>query len=90
MDYELAKKLKDAGFPQSYGEYMPGSFFGLDDVAKPSLENLLEEVGSPIVLCSLTQGEWGAHIEKGSLTLMGSSPEVAVANLWLELNKKNG
>jgi hypothetical protein len=114
MTYELAKKLKDAGFPQDKKE---GKF--IDDIGNydemgmykiiyiPTLSELIEECAvsgcKEIMITNETyscngweawgnkkdsfgarMGERGADIE-----VSGDTPEEAVANLWLKLNKKN-
>jgi hypothetical protein len=105
ITYELAKKLKDAGFPQK-GECFESE--NLDSAANsgvnvfrenvyyPNLSELIEACGNGFralgretdlegtwVACEdITQGdEW-----KNSRH--GSTPEEAVAHLFLELNKK--
>lgn len=56
MDYDLAKKLKDAGFPQKNGQAFGGSlveserglefeFDGSETVYTPTLEELIEACG---------------------------------------------
>lgn len=117
MDYTLAKKLKDAGFPVDCGqtfcdgcEYFPadGDFKG-EWCHVPTLSELIEACGDDIESIVLQKADgylmkrcWraypteSAYVEKmkgdcvvdccGYIT--GSTPEEAVANLWLELNKK--
>lgn len=106
MNYELAKKLKDAGFSfiECHLETCPYVGGSLDDSGKnyhyPSLEELIEACGEEFK--GLIYGEsyevgkpWGAYriilgYECGlnSPETEGSTPSEAVANLWLELNKK--
>lgn len=72
MDYELAKQLKDAGFPQNkYGSYdcqhnvnqahtMLSSANGVGDcefVQLPTLEELIEACGDKFGFLSKIQGE---------------------------------
>lgn len=118
LTFELAKKLKDVGFPQIwpkpdfleikdamevdkiYSKY-PQEF----DPYRPSLSELIEACGDG--LHSLRKGSWmgnGVWVaskdqwnkeENVSIPMhpfvgSGSTPEEAVANLWLELNKKDG
>lgn len=130
MDYELAKKLKEAGFPDdkcSQGYYQdPISsdppFIASDDYVQD--RGYLKKIGSVPTLSELIEacvpdksddmgiktdtGRWHCwydydgyfeHNERFKnsrdnglfsvhLNVYGGSPEEAVANLWLELNKK--
>jgi hypothetical protein len=101
VDYELAKQLKDAGFPQEHGIYkirnvLVGdvSFrFEDDAVYVPTLEELVEACGDKFwsLERDLDPDEiWGAYpaneIGDGPRTF-GSSPAEAVARLWFALNK---
>lgn len=92
ITYELAKELKDAGFPQNI-------LGKVDDwvVRMPSLFELIESCGDNFdYLERGTQGGWYAYHENFGATEEescddsghGSSPEEAVARLWLALNKK--
>ena len=119
--YELAKKLKEAGFPQmphgkgdwrdSKGIRTPeGSEIKDGDFYVPTLSELIEACGRSfkgLEQINFQSGGWAAY---GILPTMdisieerlkdqyeerkvlnggkGSTPEEAVANLWLELNKK--
>jgi hypothetical protein len=86
MTYELAKKLKDAGFPEKYTK---------DCKCLPvlSLSNLIEACGERFFELHYHERDgWSAQsniftgfdtLEKGGY----SSPEEAVANLWLSLQK---
>lgn len=99
MTYELAKKLKDAGFPQEqhipYEDYAEGDFLQQDGelVYVPILSELIEACTSldigDYVEFRLTfwknHGEWVAQ-QNFDFYGKGSTPEEAVANLWLELN----
>ena len=94
ISYELAKKLKDAGFPvrvEDIGEI----------TWRPTLEELIEVVGNlipyprlelsaPKETCEgdeygVTCGWIATALDKRALAI---TPEEAVANLYLELNKK--
>lgn len=133
MNYELAKKLKDAGFPQEMvgGDYCfygskvyihtggghlevpsnrkEGLYMGMgstcciagneekylfniyDDlvVKIPTLSELIKACGGKLTLTDVGPN-WRAY--KHGLPESdcdGQTPEVAVANLWLELNKKD-
>lgn len=118
MNYELAKKLKDAGFPQKPKSEFP--LFICEDnkepLQVPTLSELIEACGEGFKAL-IDEGEsfeinpdyskgkmihkrWMAGIpygfDDGSAFITddkkygdGNSPEEAVANLWLELNKKS-
>ncbi len=116
MNYELAKKLKDMGFPQEgiWGTkyYKPnGGFFTctaptcsgeivmFGDAKIPTLSELIEACGERGVFSlvrrsntALKSWEWIAttpHLEIRSLVEgFGLTPEEAVSELWLSLNKK--
>ena len=103
IDYELAKELKDAGFPEGEGQRIhdhtvnPPLHYYL-----PALEELIEEVerdgwfGFSLEHNHIND-EWDAWIIEnvGHKSLLeatmlhsGSTPTEAVARLWLALNKK--
>lgn len=116
MNYELAKKLKDAGFPQDFGW---GSWICKHGAeADPNLENFCKCCGDELIrnvtLSELIEacGEkfeclaredykcpvfWKAYPKeeyyKGDCMVdccgyeTGDTPEEAVTNLWIELNK---
>ncbi len=114
MTYELAKKLKDAGYDQNVpdcfecveyvGEdnkivgYFSTEFdceMHADKFARiPTLSELIEtcdkfgmlEVNSSTKIW--TAIEWDDEHNTLGREGKGSTPEEAVANLWLELNKK--
>ena len=95
MNYELAKQLKEAGFPQT------GEFFYTENesicnskdvgVHKPTLSELIEACGDKIICLErgLKSG-WFAFPTRRDAKPNGNgdTPEEAVAKLWLELNKK--
>ncbi len=92
MNYELAKKLKDAGFPQE-GD---GSVRWTDQepnlgipVYQPTLSELIEACGDKFEFMGKGDpvSEWIAF-DNGELNGRGSTPEIAVANLYLALNTK--
>lgn len=99
MNYELAKQLKDAGFPQGEPNGFPGILNpdGDKDVYYPSLTELIEACGDSFYALiwgrGTVEGIWFASsmtspefkIETAS---KGDSAEEALAKLWLELNKK--
>lgn len=83
MDYNLAKKLKDAGFPDS--QYMD-----LEDILdRPTLSELIEACGDKFGQLDHYQNDekWKAEAKEMYMAT-GKTAEEAVANLWLVLNKK--
>jgi len=118
MNYELAKKLKDAGFPQekcyftfvkiSNGEWdlwnstdiseFETPRTEISDVHCPTLSELIEVCGEGFETLSKDEDGWYANnyytreqAEKQDDSILklfhGSTPEEAVAKLWLEINK---
>lgn len=105
MNYELAKQLKEAGFPQkgkghisSKGKEFKYEHIAYgDDLYFPTLSELIEVCGDRFGslmrwsqdLSKFKKREWLAseEIDFGCKE-SGSTPEEAVAKLWLELNKK--
>lgn len=106
MNYELAKKLKDAGFPQEkkQGKYRFENEFETDELVLeieqpiyvPTLSELIEACGW-ISLDPDYLGRWIAieralkdspNSDEPARGASGSTPEEAVALLWLELNNK--
>lgn len=95
MNYELAKQLKDAGFPQSdecehCGNFLGGTFRLADeDVYRPTLSELIEACGDNFesLMLRLHNHTWAVS---SPLAMLGGfkTPEEAVAKLWLALNKK--
>jgi hypothetical protein len=100
MDYELAKQLKDRGFPTKC-QSLQTVFTDKDDFTlfdAPTLEDLIESCPTNIgkatfVLGSADQGkEWVACYfdfvtNRGSeFNESGSTPAEAVAKLWLALH----
>lgn len=93
MNYELAKKLKDAGFPQKPEpaiQQQIGAMF-TESCYLPPLSELIKACGD--AFDSLGRGrpfneEWYAFSEGEATvckTASGETPEIAVANLWLSL-----
>ena len=103
MNYELAKKLKDAGFPQDVkkGEMLTGEECercGNHVYYSPSLSELIEACGKNFAyLVPLRDPEngdivgWCAKDWREKYPIEGQhegeTPEEAVAHLWLILNK---
>lgn len=96
ITYELAKKLKDAVFPmlqraapdglQEEGCYLlDGANYRI-----PTLSELIEACGSKfIALRRVANHQWFAD-GHGVLGGGGSTPEEAVANLWLAIHTSEG
>lgn len=95
MDYELASELRDAGFPQTGKGNRIGPSDNLiwrssDRVYNPILSELIEACGNEFDNLSRfcpTGTPWFQARGSGKLE-NGSTPEEAVARLWLALNKK--
>ncbi len=105
MNYELAKELKDAGYPQ---ELRRGTYYNPQDyqvcidagitkenVYIPNLSELINACGDDFFALHKTKTGWEASTKTGtsgdwklSKAYSGSTPEEAVARLWLALNKK--
>jgi hypothetical protein len=99
MNYELARQLKDAGFPQGgkgIWALPPDSIVAhySDRVYVPSLEELIAACprttnNGLFSISYVTQEYWVAGFEKYGLLVpecWGSTPAEAVARLWLILN----
>ena len=97
VDYQLAQELRDAGFPQTGRGTQIGPPDKLvwragDRVYIPTLSELIEACGERFWMLearNLEEGNWhasGYGVDKieGSC---GSSPDEAVARLWLALKK---
>ena len=98
MEYSLAKKLKDAGFPQRVvithvgQEIASSNSDGSDLVMIPALEELIEacgDIGIRVINCKDTHAwcAWTREYPDGVYGI-GNIPLEAVANLWLALNTK--
>lgn len=101
MDYTLAQQLKDAGFPfrriqrgDTHGHYWREVFTTTDDNSYliPILEELIEACGSEFgTLQKQGVGKgmgWFAFTYSHIESYFGESPDIAVAYLYLALNKK--
>lgn len=97
MTYELAKKLKDAGFPDSeYWREIDGNYYhDADRWPCPSLSELIEACGEVnfnlnAMAMRGKNNTWYAGVEDKDYREVargnGKTPEEAVANLYLELN----
>lgn len=104
MTYQLARQLQDAGFPENpvgrLGtinaiEFMNGSEPSL--VYRPTLSELITAVEPELIglYINYPQEKWPAFkwvadgsLKRGATTGVGSTPEEAVADLWLKLHSK--
>lgn len=92
MNYELAKKLKDAGFPQNCHFYMQD---GVEEWCAPCLSELIEACGEDfegLVKVPKEYGGWAACKSMMDFNYdkfaNGTTPEEAVAKLYLSINQK--
>lgn len=102
MTYELAKQLKDAGFPQNGTPLNMVNYADLSELIEAcgdDFRNLEKHDEEEINMAAILDidSRWtayGTEKERNDKRLalipnyFGSTPEEAVANLWLALNKK--
>ena len=92
MTYELAKQLKEAGFPQKEFRYDDSHHIYNSDMSgiayNPTLSELIEACGDGLISLSSPRSGYWITAGKNGETSGGEDPEEAVAKLWLELNKK--
>lgn len=86
MNYELAKQLKDAGFPQNgrgrqVHDWVSDPKNGFH-YYEPTFEELADACGKDFTVLVRGLEGWYADSE------LGSTPKEAIANLWLALNEK--
>ena len=95
MNYELTKELKEAGFPQGGdGEYYGGpcTIPTAESMTYiPTLSELIDACGEAVHFILMKAGNmWqagkGDNVLQG-VTAYGSTPEEAVARLWLAFNR---
>lgn len=99
MDYNLAKTLKDEGFPmQKWEHYIGGGHGTYKQEFLPTLSELIEAChndkrynfflafGGHFENKNLIR-KWRASLSPNTVFAFGSTPEEACALLWLELNK---
>ena len=89
MEFELAKKLREAGFPQ-HGVDFCTSIDGLMTCV-PTLAELIRECGPSLrldlVSCPTGTWCWRAEANAGSITEWGEFSTEAVGRLWLTLKQ---
>ena len=88
MDYELAKSLMEAGFPQMGRGSSIGSPDKLvwrisDRVYVPTLEELIDACGENFGSLDKQHGGWLACANGGDRSCFAVTPAEAVARLWL-------
>lgn len=99
MNYELAKKLKDAGYPQKGSAHPlvlnppgppPKGIYSSESAINPTLEELIDACGDYLGDITKTDEGWYTNAENAGNYPQsdGSTPSEAVANLWLALNSK--
>lgn len=89
ISYELAKQLENAGFPMKH------AWWGIENdgskflIGPPSLSELIEACGDKFGMLEkiYDKNQWHCRPCTGKCMYF-STPEEAVARLWLELNKK--
>jgi hypothetical protein len=93
MTYELANKLKDNGYPQGNDTYVDvdgtqwiytNVLTTIDKAYAPSLSELIEACGSDFNILQRSGDRW---LAAGDPLVYDSTPEEAVAKLWLALHK---
>jgi hypothetical protein len=99
MNYDLAKQLKDAGFPIPNHGFNEGECdfrnchypANKEQICVPTLSELIEACGDKFVTLTrwkkaVLSVEWSAY--GTDFRRDGRTLEEAVANLWLALNEK--
>lgn len=90
ISYELAKELKDAGFPFRDTKYD----LDQEEPNIPTLSELIEgckeKTKTLKLFCNFVKDEYGVQLENQSLddVVWYKTPEESIARLWLTLNKK--
>lgn len=100
MNYELAEQLRDAGFPKlelwddNFSEKDKNINTEYDNQYIPTLSELIEACGDLFQVLWKREDGWIAkswindEIKENYHEALGSTPEEAVARLWLVINKK--
>jgi len=92
VDYELAKSLMDAGFPQIGKGRLIGSpnklvWRSSDRVYAPTLEELIDACGENFGSLDKQNDGWRASANYDQ-SCLAETPTEAVARLWLALQKR--
>lgn len=101
ISYEIALKLKEAGFKSSHQMDMDTGGWcvfcpyekenyekGFEDMCFPTLSELIEACGDKLKLLINCGNHWQTQGIEKEHECRGSTPSEAVANLWLSLNTK--
>jgi len=94
MNYELAKQLKDAGFPLNMSDHLECDYNHTEFIDRvwyhiPTLSELIEACGEGFWSLTKHINFWQTNWRDGiGGDTAGKTPEEAVANLWLAINKK--
>ena len=93
LTYEDCKELRDHGFPGSedWAEPTPEVLYAGYQKTQPSLSELIEECYDYFDSLHNYEGDWicyGGDKKGDGLSVTGSSPEIAVKNLYCALNPK--
>lgn len=92
MNYDLAKQLKDAGFPihdwiRDYASCQCGAHSS--DECMPTLSELIDACGDRFDMLENTKDGWRAiSSETVPRAFWSKDKDQAVAELWLALNEK--
>lgn len=86
MNYELAKELKQVGFPQDGIKSYVIDNFEHSNLHYPTLHELIEACGEKFSYLRRDEDGWWCMARGGDFTSPYSNPEEAVAKLWLILN----
>lgn len=80
LNYKLAKKLKEAGFPQRKEYRVPKT-----RITQPTLTELIAACGDRFGCLIKAGDKWRAYDFNGMPNTDDKTPEEAVAKLWLKL-----
>lgn len=90
MDYQLAKQLEAAGWPQvGRGRWIsdPAGLVARGRIYAPTLEELIEACGPSLVgLRRAENGRWMAYGTAG-ITIVGNTPAEVAARMWLQTRR---
>jgi hypothetical protein len=92
MDYQLAKQLKNAGFPlNAYSKWAANMDGPSPEFIEPTLSKLIEAFGKRFHSLAQDDKQWWAakwlepFADTFPVRVAGDTPEEAVARLWLAL-----